>query len=877
MEVKKLKRKIFSVLLALVLVLSFGLVTAVPAGAQEEMPDAIVFPFELGGKAEGNYVAEWEYTEVHTGSSSVHLATAGDVGTGNEARIRIDFSTFPEGDRPTLGEIESISWYEYLVEGYPPHIDIYLDIDGDGTADDALVIEYAYNDEVHCASGWPTYGAVTGAWYQTFNDDGDGPAEIDDTANAWLNSGPPGPLGGEDFIYGTLAEWKLGEVVGGEAIDGDTVVLAFEIEVDNWIAQTEAYVDDIYITGVGQPPMLFSGQIQDAVDTVDSDDLIVVMPGTYDEQVVINKDLMLIGSGDATVIQPSGPELAATTSIPWLGGGTGTMSAIVSVETTGAEVTIRDLEIDGSLITTKSTTWVGGLVYLETGGLVEGVTVNGGSTLPDRTAGIFAAAITNPASLEVTGCTVEVYTRAGIYALGGEFTADYHHNEINGPAGAILTGVPNGMFFLEGANGSATYNTVTDLAYTGEGEYRSTGIGTYNAGTNVTFSYNEISNVQNAFALSTGTIGTIVEYNETYNCHTGVRIEANAASSVIQYNDIHDNDFAIRCGATMGDGNEAHYNNFVDNPGLEWTNSDEAVPNTYVGAVCNLHQTYGLDAGMNWWGDISGPTVDGEGQYYSGADSDKVGGDVNFVPWLTRDFQTVLDDNIAYFGFPMVQLNTGWNTLSTPIALDPGCDEWDEYVALGDGLAIHDTSPAYAFNGAIQDWLPLIGEDADYRLKPCDAIYVRMAEPDIGAILQSPDVSVASKDLYAGWNLVGFARFPDGRPCREAWRVLRTVEEVTGDLMGWELVVNPPSNWYVDNWHNYWRTSEMSEEECLAFCAQMCMGQEPDCIFFCMDMCMSGGEGEAPPMCVTLGYWVFMQNDGTLAGLSSTPVPLPVD
>ena len=50
MEVKKLKRKIFSVLLALVLVLSFGLVTAVPAGAQDEMPDAIVFPFELGGK-----------------------------------------------------------------------------------------------------------------------------------------------------------------------------------------------------------------------------------------------------------------------------------------------------------------------------------------------------------------------------------------------------------------------------------------------------------------------------------------------------------------------------------------------------------------------------------------------------------------------------------------------------------------------------------------------------------------------------------------------------------------------------------------------------------------------------------------------------------
>ncbi|MBA7712057.1 hypothetical protein ES703_121026 [subsurface metagenome] len=158
------------------------------------------------------------------------------------------------------------------------------------------------------------------------------------------------------------------------------------------------------------------------------------------------------------------------------------------------------------------------------------------------------------------------------------------------------------MFFLEGATGSATYNTITDLGYTGVGEYRSTGIGTYNAGVDIVFSHNEISLVQNAFALSTGTSGTIVEYNNVHDCHTGVRIEADAINSIVQYNDIHDNDFAIRCGATMGDGNEAHFNNFVNNSGLEWTNVDEAEPNTYVGAVCNVHATHILNATSNWWG-----------------------------------------------------------------------------------------------------------------------------------------------------------------------------------------------------------------------------------------------------------------------------------
>ena len=829
-----MKRKIFSVLFALVLVLALMPVMAVPVAAQDEMPDAIVIPFVLGvGAYEGEpeSTAEWDEVTVHDGSSSVHLTTAGSA--GNEARILIDFSSLPEGEVLTLGDIEAISWYEYLVAGYPPHVDIKVDTDGDGIEDDALVIEYAYNTEAHAAEGGPTYGAVTGDWYQTFSDDTLGPAEIDDTTNAWLTSGPAGPLtgpGSENFIYGTLAEWKAGTV--DPSIDANTVVTAFEIEVDNWITQSEAYVDDITIKFVGEDdPLLVCGQIQDAVDTVEPAALIYVLPGTYDEQVEISDSLTLIGSGDATVIQPSGPALIPTTSIPWIGGGTGTMSAIVSVEATGDEVTIRDLEIDGSLITSKSTLWVGGLVYLETSGKIEGVTVNGGSTLPDRTAGIFAAAITTPASLEVTGCTVEVYTRAGIYAVGGTLTADYHHNEINGP-GDSAAGVPNGIYFLVDAKGSATYNTITDLGYTGE-TYLSTGIGVYEAGEDVVFSHNEIFNVQMAFCLAKDSSGTTVEYNDIHDCHTGVKIEFGAANHTIQNNSIHDNDFAIRCDDEIGDGNVARFNNFINNLGAEWTNVGEGL--TYVGSVCNLHETYGLEAGMNWWGDISGPTVEGTGQYYSGADSDSISGDVNFEPWLTRDFQTVLDDNIAYFGEPMVSLGTGWNTLSTPVALDSGCDTWGEYVVLGDGLNIHGTSPAYAYDPTVPGgWVPLIGEDDDYRLKPCDAIYVRMAEPDVGAILYSPEPKASTKDVYQGWNLVGLASLDP----MFANNALTSLYMVTSDLTGYSVVISPP------------------------------LSQSPWTF-------VRGGSPQI--MQPTRGYWVFMENGpDTLAGFTFTPFSLEV-
>lgn len=853
-------KKIFSILFVLVLLASFSLVTAVPAGAEEGPSTLQVIPYELTtGEYHGDGVDEGlasGWSELG-GEIAVLLATGAmeDPATGelwgtdgDTATVVIDAS---EVGVATLGDLTSVSWSEYLVEGYPPHVDVMLDLGGGET--DALVIEYAYNTSEGDVrpEGQPDYGALTGAWYQTFSDDEKGPAVIDGGAYAWLTSQAPGPVGGEFGAGGhygtTLADWKAGKTVPevGE-ISASTVVTALEIEVDNWMAVSGAYVDDIQINGT-----TYYGSIQDAIDSADPGDTITVAAGTYDEQVVISGSLTLQGAGDTTVIQPSvAAILAVVKTTPWSPApSTKEMAAIVFVDTAGETVTVKDLKIDGSLITEVPAgvgdSWVAGLAYLETSGTID-VTVIGNSALNCRTCGIWASAITHATLVEVTGCTVIDYNRAGIYALGGTMTADYHHNTITGPGGHANQ-VPNGMFFLEGATGSATYNTITALEYLGE-EYRSSGIGTYYAGDGIVFSHNEISNVDNALALSTGTIGTIVEYNDIYNCHTGVRLESGATCSVIRYNDIHDNDFAMRCGPGMGEGNVAHFNSFVNNPGLEWTNVVEGC--TYIGAVCNLSGD-ALDATYNYWGDPSGPTVATPTADPTITVNDRGIGDtlstyVTYEPWLHTTQATVYPSGIRYYAYNWCDLTKGWNIWSTPIALDAQADTWGEYKALGTDLDLTDIGVgpnAYYFNGSSQSWESVT--DA-YVLTPCDAIYIKVASDQEAPILFSSSISAPSKALYAGWNLVSASYIdnmddPTITIGEDPETVLASVYNVAGtNNLGYSQVVSPAVNQAA--WSGV-RGADISVEV--------------------------GGDNMMLPC---KGYWVYMTNAGTLAGTVFTPV-----
>ena len=639
-------------------------------------------------------------------------------------------------------------------------------------------------------------------------------------------------------------------------------------------------------------PIQFS-TIQAAINATLPGDTINVAAGTYDEQVVIDKSLTLQGTGDTTVVKPSlAAKLTQHFGILWAGATKEIAGIIVANGVAG--VTVKNLKVDGESITAlpAGANWVAGIFLRETGGTVDMVSVVGtGKWTPDRAYGVYLyAAGASPVSVEVKGCGITNYDKNGINAQGSKLTANIHHNTVIG-RGPLPDGdeVQNGILIIDNATATVNNNTVSNNAYT-PATWVATGVTFCNAGGSAqsntltnnqtgiagqvlsgfggppyTWSVSMVGNTVNASGLSVPSTGGLNAATYISGATLDVTMEGNQLTGGpgdgIYIGDIPTNEPAGSVVATIRNNtisNWQHGIHLVSSVGDGSTITNNIITNNvstgsgiHIDAVVNAanvkvnynnilgNQTYGvnnlgtgtLDASKNWWGDISGPK---QATTNPGGKGNSVSNNVNYEPWLTREFATVLADNIAYFGEARVHLNTGWNTFSTPIALDPAADTWGKYIALGDGLNIHGTSPAYSFNSATQIWVPLT---PTYQLKPCDAIYVRMAGPDIAPILYSPNLSAPTKPLYPGWNLVGLAKLED----MAVNQALTSVYKVAGDLTGYSQVVSPA----------------LGCQEAWAFVR----------------------DGGSPPnMHPTCGYWVFMVNapSGTnLAGFTFTPMRLP--
>ena len=206
-------------------------------------------------------VIQIQATNIGLYEDAIHLHATGPPGTVDDYVI-----TLPPGT--TLADIEGISWLVKTIQGYPPHADIRIDVDGDGSVDDALVCEYAYQpfDDSKPYSDTTAYGHYTGTlppydplyneWLYTFQKTpGEtGTSEVNDNTIAWLTTGGAGPYAGIGAYFGTLEDWKAGTVLSIEGnllpypIDSTTKVINIHVEVDNWIIESEAYIK-LDITG----------------------------------------------------------------------------------------------------------------------------------------------------------------------------------------------------------------------------------------------------------------------------------------------------------------------------------------------------------------------------------------------------------------------------------------------------------------------------------------------------------------------------------------------------------------------------------------------------------------------------------------------------
>ena len=154
-------------------------------------------------------------------------------------------------------------------------------------------------------------------------------------------------------------------------------VVCYGAAVDRYVAPTGS---DIVGTNDCLTQSLPCLTIQHAVDVAVAGNVVNVAAGTYNEQVVIdNKDLTLQGAGDTTVLRPSAAAVSISTyTYPagtfWPGT---VMANIIQVTNSGA-VTVKDLKVDGSLVTTTpaGASRVAGILYGGSGGVIDNVTVD---------------------------------------------------------------------------------------------------------------------------------------------------------------------------------------------------------------------------------------------------------------------------------------------------------------------------------------------------------------------------------------------------------------------------------------------------------------------------------------------------------------------
>jgi parallel beta-helix repeat protein len=337
---------------------------------------------------------------------------------------------------------------------------------------------------------------------------------------------------------------------------------------------------------------------------------------------------------------------------------------------------------------------------------------------------------------------------------------------------------------------SITGNTITTATSYGIQGYTNTATFTVTSNT-ITGCYEDGIYVQ-------GTAYTIKKNVVTDNLGDGIDVRLTSSSHLINYNDIYDN--------------------------------------TGYG-VNVLSSVTVIDGKYNWWGNASGPTytaATGASVTLSNPEGtgENITDRVTYYEWLYQPIADVIADNAAYYS-RVVSLNVGWNTLSAPIILDDSTDTVGEVVDT-DKITI-----AYWYDAGDGDTDGNYWEQvtADYELEPCHAIYIKMNAADsILLKYNATDISLPTRLLYAGWNLIGLASLTT----KHVDDAVQSVANTPDSLPGYSQVISPSMN--SEDWTFSYGQSYTDED-----------------------------------MLVGEGYWIYMQNDCTLVGFTVTPIEPSLD
>ena len=215
-------------------------------------------------------------------------------------------------------------------------------------------------------------------------------------------------------------------------------------------------------------------------------------------------------------------------------------------------------------------------------------------------------------------------------------------------------------------------------------------------------------------------------------------------------NTVQDNETGILVSSSAG-GVVVNYNNIDGNTEL-------GVENTGGGT---------LNALYNWWGHAIGPHHDTRNP---GGQLNAVTGNVDFSPWLYKPQEQFASDAPCLAGSVVLANEAeeiepgsyagGWNSFSTPVTLDGSANTVSELLAL---VAAGNLSilRAQRFNLATQQWVLVIVNDIvveNYQIQPGEGFYIQVqSKGSLPILVEDAITSPPMRNLVAGWNLIGLS------------------------------------------------------------------------------------------------------------------------
>lgn len=715
-----MKRKFFSVLLALVLVASLALI---PTGVSASPNDVTL-------QAGGDGIAEWSCAENNSGSSSVFLSSPKDLtGSGD------DYARITTEQTMAFEDLSAFSFYFKQATGMevPYHI-VAVDLGGVQSWDiydspSTHGVQNVYKVKlVHASPDWNSKTETNYGTWVKFEETGGVPNTVIttsawnihcyDATDTWI-----GMAGDSWWKYYTWTEaHTLVDLSGASTVTHAKVELAYTS-----VEAASAYVDDVTINTTtynvelpaarpltvdddrAELATAYFQTIGGAIDCAVAGETIQVYAGTYNaasgETFPIDVDIANLtiksASGAAsTIVEPTSSDESGfnvTAAGVTIGGSgftitSGGRAGIYADVTGGNGITVQDCIFKSYADGESRGMW---FEKLWNGALVTGNSF----TTPRVGTGIM---VVNADGATISNNTVAAGTEVkysfltfkaeAFYPLRNPPTpfAEYCPTSASTINNVLVTG--NSITGMDATRHAITFGASTKTADHGEPQAQDLTVGSGG----VTISRNTFANT-----VSGGSVGVEIEGDE----------------------------------AAPNDANQVAHIYGVANILINY-NSFTGTTTPYY-AVDN-NQTTIVNAKYNWWDAVSGPVDDESKNPYRSeaitAEAEKCH-NADFLPWMIH-----------------TELVSGWNIYSTPIAPGAASNTVEKALDLW-GSGTDNFTIGWYFDGATQDWVQVLSTTA---LQPMQAVYLKMtAAATVDVVLSAEYTSPPQAVMGAGWNLIG--------------------------------------------------------------------------------------------------------------------------